>query len=343
MPVRKIAPPDKLPSGGKARICGNSIKRLFLPVFIQQTTQIHMQPTLIILAAGMGSRYGGMKQLDRLGPSGETIMEYSVYDAIRAGFGKVIFVIRRSFETEFSETIIDRLKGHIQVETVFQDMEDLPLGYKNVAGRDKPWGTGHAIWVARKLVKEPFSVINADDFYGRAAFEGMAAYLINLQREDTGRYAMCGYLLSNTLSEHGKVSRGICQVDDNGYLASVSEHSAISRNQNGQITSGEGEDKKILRDQDIVSMNFWGFGPDLFEHLETQFHRFLLKEGHNPKSEFYIPLVVDKLICDKKAKVKVLQSHARWFGVTYREDKAKAVTSLQAMTEAGEYPEKLFI
>lgn len=301
-----------------------------------------MQPTLIILAAGMGSRYGGMKQLDRLGPSGETIMEYSVYDAIRAGFGKVVFVIRRSFAQEFNEKIVKRLSKHIKTETVFQDPDELPAGHVFTSPREKPWGTGHAIWVARNKVHEPFAVINADDFYGRSAFEDMAAYLDKLTAGQTGRYAMCGYQLKNTLSEHGKVSRGICQVDDDGYLTSVAEHSAISRDQNGRITSGEPEVKKILHGQDIVSMNFWGFGPDLFGHLEIQFHQFLLKEGQDPGAEFYIPLVVDKLIRDKQAKVKVLQSQARWFGVTYRQDKDEAIKAILQMTEAGEYPGKLF-
>jgi UTP-glucose-1-phosphate uridylyltransferase len=299
-----------------------------------------MNLTLVVLAAGMGSRYGGMKQLDRLGPSGETIMEYSVYDALQAGFNKVVFVIRRSFENEFREAILNRIQHKIQVELAFQELDDLPAGFTCPADRKKPWGTAHALWVCKDVVNEPFAVINADDFYGREAYEAMARYLGSLADNSAGHYAMCGYRLRNTLSEHGEVSRGICQVNEQGLLENVAEHTAIARNTDGQITS-KGQLAGLQAD-DIVSMNFWGFTPDIFEKLNSKLVTFLTKSIHEAKSEFYIPIVVDELIREKQAQVFVLSSQASWFGVTYKEDKQDAINQLQHQVSKGIYPNKLW-
>jgi UTP-glucose-1-phosphate uridylyltransferase len=299
-----------------------------------------MDLTLVTLAAGMGSRYGGMKQLDRLGPSGETIMEYSVYDALHAGFNKVVFVIRRSFEDEFREAIVKRIQHKIQVELAFQELDDLPEGFSCPADREKPWGTGHALWVCKDVVNEPFAVINADDFYGREAYETMAKYLGSLADDTAGHYAMCGYRLQNTLSEHGEVSRGICRVNEHGLLEKVTEHTAIAQNSDGQITS-KGQ-LTGLDAYDIVSMNFWGFTPDIFEKLNDKLVTFLTKSMHEAKSEFYIPMVVDELIQEKQARVFVLSSQANWFGVTYKEDKQEAINQLQQQVSKGIYPENLW-
>ncbi len=299
-----------------------------------------MNLTLVILAAGMGSRYGGMKQLDRLGPSGETIMEYSVYDALHAGFNKVVFVIRRSFEKEFKEAIVSRIQHKIKVELAFQELDDLPEGLSCPSDREKPWGTGHALWVCKDVVNEPFAVINADDFYGREAYESMAKYLSSLADDSAGHYAMCGYRLRNTLSEHGEVSRGICRVDAQGMLESVTEHTAIAQNADGQIAS-KGQLTGLSADN-IVSMNFWGFTPDIFEKLNEKLVAFLTKSMHEPKSEFYIPFLVDELIQEKQAQVFVLSSQASWFGVTYKEDKALAIDRLNELVAGGVYPGSLW-
>ena len=302
-----------------------------------------MNLTLLVLAAGKGSRYGGMKQLDRVGPSGETIMDYSVYDAIRAGFNKVVFVIRRSFEQEFREVFVERLKDKIQVELAFQELDNLPMDIRFSPEREKPWGTGHAIWVAKHLINEPFAVINADDFYGYSAYETMARYLKNNVAKSPGLYAMAGYLLENTLSEHGKVARGICKVDANGFLENVKEHNAIHRLENGKIVSeNEGGGLTTLNPDDIVSMNFWGFGTDLFRHLEEKILFFMKVNAFDLKAEFFIPKVVDELVSKGKVKVRVLPCDASWFGVTYREDKEKVMESIKQMIDSGAYPDNLW-
>ncbi len=299
-----------------------------------------MANTLLVLAAGMGSRYGGMKQLDRLGPSGECIMDYSVYDALHSGFDKVVFVIRKSFEGAFREHVVEKLKNKIKVELAFQEHGDLPGGFRCPADREKPWGTGHAIWVARNLISEPFTVINADDFYGREAFKAMGDYLQTLPENSESHYAMCGYRLENTLSDHGHVSRGICQVDSGGMLKTVQEYTAIEQDRDGQIIS---QGKPVnLRPDDLVSMNFWGFTPDIFKHLDQKMHAFLAESIQDPKAEFYIPFVVDELIRVGKAQVKVLKTRAKWFGVTYKEDREKAVEAIQDMVARNVYPAKLF-
>ncbi len=298
-----------------------------------------MKPTLMILAAGMGSRYGGLKQLDRLGPSGETIMDYSVYDAIRAGFGKVVFVIRKSFEKEFREIFVDKLEGKIDVELAFQELDNVPAGITFPEERTKPWGTGHAILVAKDVVKEPFIVINADDFYGAEAYKETANFLTSEVKEDM--YAMCGYKLGKTLSDFGSVSRGVCQTDENGNLVTVNERTNIV-SENGTITYTEGEQKIELKADDVVSMNFWGFHPSLFKHLEEKFTAFIKANADNIKSEFYIPFVVDDLMKEGKVTTKVLQSEATWFGVTYQEDRPATVEKLQQLVDKGVYPENLW-
>lgn len=297
--------------------------------------------TLVILAAGMGSRYGGMKQLDRVGPSGETIMDYSVYDAIRAGFTKVVFVIRKHFEKEFQEAIVKNLDGKIEVALAFQETDHLPEGYSCPPEREKPWGTGHALWVCKDKVDEAFAVINADDFYGREAYQSMAGYLASVQPPQAGQYAMCGYNLENTLSDHGEVSRGLCRVSSEGMLKSVQEHLAIAQNDDGLITS-QGK-ASSLKPNNIVSMNFWGFFPDIFTHLNNKLKDFLDVNISNSKAEFYIPAVVDQLISENKANVRVLLSGAKWFGVTYKEDKELAVQRLRELVADGLYPENLWL
>lgn len=303
-----------------------------------------MNLTLLVLAAGKGSRYGGMKQLDRVGPSGETIMDYSVHDAIRAGFNKVVFVIRRSLEQEFREVFVERLKDKIQVELAFQELDNLPMDIHFSPDREKPWGTGHAIWVARHLIHEPFAMINADDFYGFSAYDTMARYLKNNISKGTGLYAMAGYLLENTLSDNGKVARGVCKVDANGFLENVREHNAIHRLEDGRIVSEENENKLVtLNPDDIVSMNFWGFGPDLFQQLEEKLLYFMKVNAFDLKAEFFIPKVVDELVSKGKAKVRVLACDASWFGVTYREDKEKVMECIRHMIDSGAYPVNLWV
>ena len=299
-----------------------------------------MQKVLLILAAGMGSRYGGMKQLDEVGPSGESIMEYSVYDAIRSGFEKVVFVIRRSFEKDFTRQIINKISPVIETDLVFQELDNLPEPFGCNKSRTKPWGTSHAVWVARQSVNKPFVVINADDFYGREAYEVMANHLDTLPQESQGRYAMCGYRLENTLSEHGYVSRGVCKVDGNHRLLNVTEFTQIQKDESEKIIS-KGSDV-ALQPGEIVSMNFWGFTPDVFDHLDNKMRMFLEKEQDNDQAEFFLPFVIDELISEKKAVVNVLQSNAEWFGVTYRADKEAARKRIHQLVNKKEYPAKLF-
>lgn len=301
-----------------------------------------MNLTLLVLAAGKGSRYGGMKQLDRIGPSGETIMDYSVYDAIRAGFSKVVFVIRRSFEAEFREVFVNRLQDKIQVELVFQEIDNLPYDIPFSSERDKPWGTGHAIWVAREHIKEPFAVVNADDFYGFEAYETMAGYLSDQVSKSTELYAMAGYQLEKTLSDHGHVSRGICRVDQNGFLVDVKEHNAIQRIEGNKIASIEENKVVNLNPDDIVSMNFWGFGVDIFSKLEEKLLYFLKVNANDLKAEFFIPKVVDEFISAGKIKVRVLPCDASWFGVTYIQDKDLVIEAISKLVNNGTYPENLW-
>jgi UTP-glucose-1-phosphate uridylyltransferase len=264
-----------------------------------------MKPTLLILAAGMGSRYGGLKQMDKVGPSGETIIDYSIYDAIRAGFGKVVFVIRREIEEEFKEVFIDRLKGKIDIDYVFQELTMVPNGITVPENRKKPWGTGHAIMVAEEKINEPFAVINADDFYGSQSFGVIAKFLRNNQNEND--YAMVGYQLDKTLSDFGHVARGVCKADENGFLQEVTERTNIQRTEKGIVFTGDNEEEVILSGNETVSMNFWGFKTSVFTWLKKYFAEFIKEYGNEPKSEFFIPILVMELIKIKQANVKVLE------------------------------------
>ena len=296
-----------------------------------------MKPTLLVLAAGMGSRYGGLKQLDNVGPNGETIMDYSIQDAIRAGFGKVVFVIRHSFENEFRQIFTpERFGNKIQMEYVFQELDKLPEGFNVPEGREKPWGTNHAILMAKDTIHEPFAIINADDFYGRNAFEVMGAHLQTLS-DAQGRYCMVGYRLENTLSENGSVSRGVCNIDVAGNLVSMTERTAISRTANGiEYKDSDGSLHPLPADA-IVSMNLFGFTPDYFAKSEKLFVEFLKKSGHELKSEYYIPFAVNTFINEGSATMQVLQTTARWFGVTYKEDRPMVVQRLKELHEQGIY------
>ena len=297
-----------------------------------------MKPTLVVLAAGMGSRYGGLKQVDPVGPSGEAILDYSVFDAIRGGFGKVVFIIRKDFEAEFKEKVGSKYEGMIPVDYCYQDLNDLPEPYKVPEGRTKPWGTAHATRSARSVVNEPFAVINADDFYGRDAFAKLGAFL---SAAEPMRFAMVGYKLELTLSENGSVARGVCDVAEDGSLKSVTEMTKLVRA--GDVAENredEANPNKVPLDA-RVSMNLWGFTPELFTELERRFPLWLAENGAKEKSEWYIPFVVDDLIREGKADCKVLPTEWSWFGVTYREDKPYVMAEIKKLVDAGEYPENL--
>ncbi len=299
------------------------------------------KPTLVVLAAGMGSRYGGLKQIDPVGPKGEFIIDYSVFDAKRAGFGKVVFIIRRDIEKDFREMIGSRYDGIIPVEYAYQDLDDLPGSFARPEGREKPWGTGHAVWAARNAVREPFAAINADDFYGESGFALLADWLMKSDPESSD-FSMCGFTLEKTLSDHGTVSRGICTRDGKGLLKDVEEHTSIGREE-GRITGKNGRGESVeFAGEEIVSMNMWGFTPALFGHLERLFTEFLSARIGEAKSEFYLPFAVDELIKSGVSRVDVLHSRDSWFGVTYREDKPLVVASLKKLIEEGRYPEGLW-
>jgi NDP-sugar pyrophosphorylase family protein len=295
-----------------------------------------MKPTLLILAAGMGSRYGGLKQIDPVGPSGQTIMDYSIYDAARAGFGKVVFVIRRSFAEVFQREIGARAARRLPVAYSFQELDMVPSWFTVPPERQKPWGTGHAILVSRPFIDEPFAAINADDFYGREGFEQMARHL----EQTAGDFAMVGYTLRATLSEHGAVARGVCDIDDQGNLRTVVEHLKIERQGTGAVDRRPGGDRPLTGDE-LVSMNLWGFTPALFDHLEPAFQEFLRAEGNQLKSELLLPSLIDRLIKGGQARVKVLRSPGHWFGVTYPEDKPRVMENIRALIDQGLYPSSL--
>ena len=303
-----------------------------------------MKPTLFVLAAGMGSRYGGLKQLDGLGPNGETIMDYSIFDAIRGGFGKVVFVIRRDFEDAFREKVLSKYEGHIPTELVFQSINDLPEGFTCPEGRQKPWGTNHAVLMGKDVIKEPFAVINADDFYGRDTFAVIGKYLSNLPADAHDDYCMVGFRVGNTLSESGTVARGICSTDANGHLTTVVERTEIMRVDGPVCYKDEKGEWVAVPDNTPVSMNVWGFTPDYFAHSEKYFKEFLSdpRNMQNLKAEFFIPLMVNKLINEKTSTVKVLDTTSHWFGVTYAADRQGVVDKIQALIDKGEYPAKLF-
>jgi hypothetical protein len=305
-----------------------------------------MSTSLLVLAAGLGSRYGGLKQLDPVGPAGETLLDYAVFDAVRAGFGRVVFVIRRDFEAEFREKVGARYAGHVAVDYVFQSLDALPPGFTPPAGREKPWGTGHAVWCAREAVRENFAVINADDFYGAEALQKLGEFLQKSQISDfkfqiqpgrtrpSAEFALAGYRLAHTLSAHGAVSRGVCEVGTDGTLRSITEETNLS-------PADVGPGRKFSGDE-IVSMNCWGFTPALFSALDAQWENFLRNQGGQAKAEFYLPAAVSVMIARGEARGRVLPTASTWFGVTYREDKPRVQAALAELVRRGEYPERLF-
>ena len=299
-----------------------------------------MKPTLFILAAGMGSRYGGLKQLDGLGPNGETIMDYSVFDAMRAGFGKVVFVIRKDFEEDFRRVVLSKYADHVPCEVCFQGIDNLPEGFTRNPERTKPWGTNHAVLMAKDLIHEPFMVINADDFYGKESFEVMAKFLLSVNGEQ-GKYCMAGYRVGNTLSEHGTVSRGVCATDKMGFLTDVVERTAIE-NKNGHVVYQDNGVDVEIPFETPVSMNMWGFTPEYFTYAEEAFKAFLTENAQELKAEFYIPTLVNDMIKAGTATCQVLDTTAKWFGVTYADDRQMVVDKIQALVDAGVYPNKLF-
>lgn len=299
-----------------------------------------MQPTLLILAAGMASRYGSLKQIQQFGPSGETIIDYSIYDAIRAGFGKIVFIIRKDFESDFREIFEPKLKGRIAVDYVYQEMEAFTDGYAIPAERSKPWGTAHAVLCAKHAINEPFAVINADDFYGRDSFQKAATFLKDAAKPDV--WSVVGYELSKTISEHGSVSRGVCAADGNGNLSAINERTKVYKDGEQIVYEDADGGKHPLEPQTPVSMNFWGFHPSVFELSERLFKEFLQKDGDKPKSEFFIPIVVDHFIKNNLGVVNVLPTRAQWFGVTYKEDAPGVQASLSALVKNGEYPDNLW-
>uniref|UniRef100_UPI003FF03242 nucleotidyltransferase n=1 Tax=Prevotella sp. TaxID=59823 RepID=UPI003FF03242 len=304
-----------------------------------------MKPTLLLLAAGMGSRYGGLKQLDGLGPNGETIMDYSIYDAIQAGFGKIVWVIRKDFEQDFREKILSKYEGHIPCEIVFQSLDKIPEGYGVPDGRTKPWGTNHAVMMAKDVIKEPFCVINCDDFYNRDCFKVIGKFLSELPEGSNGKYAMVGFRVANTLSDNGSVSRGVCEKDENGHLTSCVERTEILRNAEGKVSYKDDNGQWVTTaDNTPVSMNVWGFTPEYFEYSDKLFKEFLdlPTTKANLKAEYLIPWVVDKLIKAGKATCEVLDTTSKWFGVTYSADRPGVVAKIQKLVDEGVYPNKLF-
>lgn len=299
-----------------------------------------IKPTLFILAAGMGSRYGGLKQIDGLGPNGETIMDYSVYDALRAGFGKIVFVIRKDFEDDFRRVVLSKYADKVPCEICFQSVDRVPAGCSYNAERTKPWGTNHAVLMGKELIHEPFAVINADDFYGKDSFQVLADYLKSVEGTK-GKYCMVGYRVCNTLSENGTVSRGVCTTDENGLLTDVIERTKIENKSGKIVFTEEGVDTELAPNTP-VSMNMWGFTPEYFDYSEEAFRIFLAERGQELKSEYYIPSLVNELITSGKATCKVLDTTSKWFGVTYAEDRPQVVMKIKQLIKEGVYPAKLF-
>lgn len=298
------------------------------------------KPTLVVLAAGIGSRYGGLKQLDKFTPEGDTIIDFSIYDALKAGFGKFVFIIRKSIETEFRAEIEKKLRGKAEVEYVFQELDKVPKAFFNPE-RVKPWGTGHAMLMAKDCVKENFAIINADDFYGKEAFESMAEYLRTTDK-DSFDFSMMAYLLKNTVSDYGYVSRGECEVDKDGFLTKVTERTHIEKME-GQLLRKDEKGNMIPIDKDtVVSMNFWGFTPKCFEFTEVLFEEFLKNNKDNLKAEYFIPLLVNEYLKTGTARVKVLTSEAKWFGVTYKEDKEQVQNEIMQLKNEKVYPVNLW-
>lgn len=300
-----------------------------------------MKPTLLVLAAGLGSRYGGLKQLDGLGPNDETIMDYSIYDAVKAGFGKVVFVIRRTFEEEFKEKVTKKYEHLIPVEIVFQELDDLPEGFELNPDRVKPWGTNHALMMGKSVINEPFAVINADDFYGRKSYQVICDYLSQLEHSKN-KYCMVGYRVGNTLSESGTVARGVCETDENNNLTGIVERTQIKRNDGVVQFLDENNEWISLPDNKPVSMNMFGFTPDYFKYSDDFFVNFLKENEEKLKAEFFIPSLVNDLIVADKVEMKVLDTTSQWFGVTYQEDRPFVVSKFKELVDKGEYPSPLF-
>jgi len=299
-----------------------------------------MKPTLLVLAAGMGTRYGGNKQLDEVGPSGETIIDYSIYDAIRAGFGKIVFVIRRDIEEQVKERFVEKLRGKIEVDYVFQEITNLPEGVKVAPDRAKPWGTSHAILVTKDKIREPFGVINADDYYGVDSFKILKDFLID--DKDPNNFCIVGYKLGNTLSEHGHVNRGVCKVDEKGFLSHIVETRQIEKTKEGAKAPGANGETILFTGNEIVSMNLWGFKPSCYNFLGEEFRSFIHKYGMDLKSELDIPTSVDRYVKNGEITIQILMSNERWFGVTYREDKPFVVESIKKMIRKGIYPARIY-
>jgi dTDP-glucose pyrophosphorylase len=299
-----------------------------------------MRPTLLVLAAGMGTRYGGNKQLDEVGPSGETIIDYSIYDAIRAGFNKIVFVIRRDIEDQVKERFVERLKNRIEVDYVFQEITNLPEGVKVSPDRQKPWGTSHAILVTEKKIREPFGVINADDYYGVESFKILHDFLVN--DKDPNCYTIVGYKLGNTLSDHGHVNRGVCSVGSNGLLQNIVEVRQIEKTYNGAKAPGNDGKEQHFTGNEVVSMNLWGFKPSCYGFLGKEFRNFINKYGMDLKSELDIPTSIDNFVKSGEITIKILMSNERWFGVTYREDKPFVVENIKKMIRNGTYPARIY-
>jgi len=298
-----------------------------------------MQPTLLILAAGMASRYGSMKQIQGFGPNGETIMDYSIYDAVRAGFKKVVFIIRKDFADDFKQIFEPKWKDKVELDYVYQDLHSYTGSFQVPAERTKPWGTAHAVLCAQEVVHEPFAVINADDFYGRDAFEKACAFLTKDVNDKL--YSIIGYELAKTLSDNGTVSRGVCQVDADNNLVSIAERTKIYE-EGGKITYEEGDKKYEVPFDSKVSMNFWCFSPSVFPYTSKLFAEFLKEQGGNPKAEFFIPIIGDKFIQEGRGAIKVIPTGAKWFGVTYKEDAPEVQASLNALIAKGEYPSRIY-
>ncbi len=301
-----------------------------------------MNTTLLILAAGMGSRYGGMKQVDPFGPSGETITDYSIYDAMKAGFDRFVFVISPKMEEDFKTNYVKKFPSHLKVDYVIQSIDNIPEGFTLPDDRIKPWGTAHAVLMAKDAINEPFAVINADDFYGKESYTIMHDFLVRTTEEVPGQYCMVGFELQKTVSEHGSVARGVCQVDDNGFLIGMVEQTKVFLKDGGIVYENEDGSVHPLDRMDTVSMNLFGFTPDFFEHIEDVFKMFIRENIQNPKAELYIPLVVDNLINAGKARMSVLQTPESWFGVTYQEDKPKVLSAIRSLVDSGLYPESLW-
>lgn len=303
------------------------------------------KPILIIMAAGMGSRYGGLKQIDPVDEEGHIIMDFSIYDAVKAGFEKVIFIIKKENEQDFREKIGNRMEERIEVEYVYQDIENLPDGFAVPEGRVKPWGTAHAVLSCLPVVDSPFAVINADDYYGQQAFQMIYDFLSSHEDTDKFQYTMVGYLLKNTLTENGHVARGVCETDDNGKLTEITERVRIEKHEDGTAyTEDNGATWTFLPDETVVSMNMWGFTESMMPEIRDRFADFLTKNlTKNPlKCEYFLPFVVDELIQEGKAEVTVLKSKDRWYGVTYKEDKPTVVKAIQSLKDQGLYPQKLW-